>query len=74
MSHFTFFDSRPGQPPKFDGREIKPSMGLLYAIDKLNDAAREGKLQVQSVSGKRRAYTQDMPEIITYKVTEIGSK
>ena len=61
---FTFKDSRPGQ--KQEGKHLPK---LFRAIEKLNEAARKDEIQLVYVAGKRRRYTQDFPEIITYAVT-----
>jgi hypothetical protein len=63
-SRFVFRDSRPGQ-----ASEGKNLPGLLCAIEKLNQAARDGKVELVSISGKRRPYVATMPEIISYAVT-----
>lgn len=65
---FIFVDSCPAQPQKGDLR------GLFLAVDKLNTATRDSKMQLLSVSGKRRVYEPQRPEIITYTVTEQLSK
>lgn len=63
-SHFAFCDSRPGQP--WEGKYLPR---LFCAIEKLNEAARTGAIQLVTVAGKQRQYTQELPEIITYAVT-----
>jgi hypothetical protein len=72
---FIFRDSLTAQPREMEGlrgreRELP---GLFVAIEKLNKAAGEGKLQLLSVSGKRRAYVEERPEIVTYAVNERSS-
>ena len=62
---FKFVDNRLAQFKKGDLR------GLFVAIDKLNKAARDGKLQFLCVSGKHRLYEPQRPEeIITYAQNE----
>jgi 5-methylcytosine-specific restriction endonuclease McrBC regulatory subunit McrC len=71
QSQFQFDDSTPEQP--WGGQSWEPERKALprlcCAIEKLNEAARSGKVQIITISGKRRV-RPELPEIITYRVTK----